>query len=541
MKKSRFAHRLFKSTRLISLVVCFVILLSLEIAPLHAQLNSENSNVFPQVSAQVWDLTNDDGQTASVIVQPFTNSGTFSETSNSAGWWMLDNVGNHAFRFNVGGNIVHDSGGDRWDFVNFGGSGSGYQSIGTATGTANGNFPYATSVSGTYTLTTTSGYGTASGSGTWSGVLVSGAPSGSTSNPTATPQGQLAARYYGNIASTKGQASISSSSGNTPTSTGQIASGTEIMTGDNGIVGFEPPNQGGEVYLGADSEAGWVGLTSEPAPDNGIQYIVYPHVSSGLIFPNGDEQLLEMAGTVPLDVAIAVLVFSEPLGQAAAIGLIIEGGAFLVPNGIAYIKETVSHLLVVPQGAIAGGNTEYTVSVTADGTTTVQVLDGPVYFMDPVSNNTITVNTNQMLTLPAAQQNGFTTQELQSDVSSLNSTSVNHWWTQASTSTSILNAPMNMSLMFAVVAIVIVAVAAVAASIVRKRKVIRQINETELSAVPPGSKPKTEEASTFASTAAPSVQTFFEQSKMRFCPNCGQQLPQNKNFCPYCGSDLNAR
>ena len=541
MKKSRFAHQFFKSTKLVSLVVCFVILLSLEIVPLHAQLNSENANVYPQVSAQVWDLTNDDGQTASVIVQPFTNSGTFSETSNSAGWWMLDNVGNHAFRFNVGGNIVHDSGGDRWDFVNFGGSGSGYQSIGTATGTANGNFPYATSVSGTYTLTTTSGYGTASGSGTWSGVLVSGAPSGSTSNPTATPQGQLAARYYGNIASTKGQASISSSSGNTPTSTGQIASGTEIMTGDNGIVGFEPPNQGGEVYLGADSEAGWVGLTSEPAPDNGIQYIVYPHVSSGLIFPNGDEQLLEMAGTVPLDVAIAVLVFSEPLGQAAAIGLIIEGGAFLIPNGIAYIKETVSHLLVVPQGAIAGGNTEYTVSVTSDGTTTVQVFDGPVYFMDPVSNNTITVNTNQVLTLPAAQQNGFTTQELQSDVSSLNSTSVNHWWTQASTSTSILNAPMNMSLMFAVVAIVIVAVAAVAASIVRKRKVIRQINESELSAVPPGSNPKTEEASTFAPAASPSVQTFFEQSKMRFCPNCGQQLPQNKNFCPYCGSDLNAR
>ena len=152
------------------ILVCVVLLSAALMTPLHAQLDATNSYSTVSVSSQIWELTNDDGQVATVMVQPFTNSGSFSETSGSTGWWMLDAQGNHAFRFNVGGNIVHDSGGDRWDFVNFGGSGNGYQSMGTATGTANGNFPYATSVSGTYTLTTNSGYGSASGSGMWSGV-----------------------------------------------------------------------------------------------------------------------------------------------------------------------------------------------------------------------------------------------------------------------------------------------------------------------------------------------------------------------------------
>ena len=145
---------------------------------------------------------------------------------------------------------------------------------------------------------------------------------------------------------------------------------------------FETPNQGGTVYLGANSDAGWVGLTSEPAPDNGITYMIYPPTSSGTIFPNGAEQLTEMKYSVPLDIALAVLVFSHPLGEAAAIGLFVEGGAFLIPNGVAYVKETVSHLIVVPQGAFAGENTEYTVNVFSNGTTLIQVFDGPVIFMD---------------------------------------------------------------------------------------------------------------------------------------------------------------
>ena len=126
----------------------------------------------PSASAQVWDLTNDAGQVATVVVQPFTYSGSFSETSGSAGWWILDNQGNPMDRFNIGGNVAHDSPGDSWTFVNFATSGGGYQCMGTAEGTANGNFPYATSVSGTATWTCTSPLGTVTNTDSWTGTLV---------------------------------------------------------------------------------------------------------------------------------------------------------------------------------------------------------------------------------------------------------------------------------------------------------------------------------------------------------------------------------
>jgi hypothetical protein len=135
-------------------------------------LPSGNPNSGGVVAAQVWQLTNDMGQTATVTVQPFTNSGSFTETSNSAGWWILDGQGNPVCRLQVGGNIFHESGGDRWVFVNYGGQGGGYQVLGTAEGVANGNFPYATQVSGTCSGTVNSPMGSVSGHDTWTGVKV---------------------------------------------------------------------------------------------------------------------------------------------------------------------------------------------------------------------------------------------------------------------------------------------------------------------------------------------------------------------------------
>ncbi|HMK94590.1 MAG TPA: hypothetical protein VK536_04225 [Candidatus Limnocylindrales bacterium] len=102
------ADLFFKQGKIVALVLCFVMLSASLITPLFALpvLTVSNST---QPGAQVWNLTNDDGQTATVIVEPFTYTGTFSETSSSAGWWMLDNNGNPVFRFNIGGNIVHSS------------------------------------------------------------------------------------------------------------------------------------------------------------------------------------------------------------------------------------------------------------------------------------------------------------------------------------------------------------------------------------------------------------------------------------------------
>ncbi|HMK94591.1 MAG TPA: zinc ribbon domain-containing protein [Candidatus Limnocylindrales bacterium] len=413
--------------------------------------------------------------------------------------------------------------------------------MGTASGTANGNFPYATEVSGTYTLTTTSGYGTASGSGTWSGVLVSGAPSGSSSSQgsTSPSPGQLASRYYGNVASVKGQAWSVNSNGNTPLTSSQIEGGSEIQTGDNGIIGFEPPNQGGEVYLGADSCAGFVGLTSQPAPDNGIQYMIYPPVSSGVIFPDGNQELIDMTISVPLEVAAAVAIFSEPIGLAAAVSLFVEGGAFLIPNGVAYVKETVSHLIVVPQGALAGDDTEYTVNVFTNGTTMVQVLEGPVYFMDPVTNNTLTVDSNQVLTLPPADSSGFTNAELQSDFSALNSASVNQWWTQASATSfsvsSLFSQPMSIVALVLVVAVIV----AMITSFIRKRRPMGQARSNESSAFTPNLKQQNNPTNPTIKAPVDPVPQTTQQPTLLFCPSCGNKLIAEKSFCPSsCGFNV---
>jgi hypothetical protein len=41
--------------------------------------------------------------------------------------------------------------------------------------------------------------------------------------------------------------------------------------------------------------------------------------------------------------------------------------------------------------------------------------------------------------------------------------------------------------------------------------------------------------------AEPVLQTSPVQQKVRFCPNCGNQLPTTKNFCPFCGTKLSTQ
>ena len=119
------------------------------------------------VSPQVWELRSSDGQIATVAITPFVNSGTFSETSDRAGWFV--NIpGANPIRLPVSGSIVHDSTGDRWEFtqsVAQGGVLIQYRD----TGTANGQFPSATQVTGTVQGTITTPMGSQTVSGTWSG------------------------------------------------------------------------------------------------------------------------------------------------------------------------------------------------------------------------------------------------------------------------------------------------------------------------------------------------------------------------------------
>ena len=301
-----------------------------------------------------------------------------------------------------------------------------------------------------------------------------------TSSPTTTGQ-PLTSRFYGNIGSTKGSAYSKTANGNAPLSSGQIPTGTEILTGDNGIIGFTPPNQGGTVYLGANSDAGWVSLTSEPAPDNQIAYLVYPPVSTGIIFPNGYDEFKDMLISMPIDATIAVAVFSEAILPATAVALVVEGGAFLIPNGIAYIKETVSHLVVIPQGALAGENTEYSVNVS-NSETVVQVMDGPVVFIDPITNNTVTVQTNQVLTLSTGQLNGFSKQTLQNDVSTLNPSSINQWWTQTQSTSPLSGITNEPIIQVAIIVLIVIAIAGTISTVAKrsKKEIIQRRDQNQI-------------------------------------------------------------
>jgi hypothetical protein len=544
MQKRRVTQKFVGSAKILALAICFVVLSSLAVTPLYGQLSaarnlsgtwqSSSSGLYYEMDPAGTGIRESD--VTATFEMDITQSGNQIEISlylNPTSW-ATDSAYEQEYGIPGAPPVAGE--------IDF----SGTVSSSSFTADETGSQLTSEQLTGTFT----SNIITATLSGTaeqtdQNGIVVtltsSATPAptqASTSAPSTTNQ-PLASRYYGDISSVKGQASTNSPSGNTPLSSGQTVSGTEFLTGDNGIIAFEPPNQGGTVYLGANSDAGWVGMTSEPAPDNAITYMIYPPVSSGTIFPNGNEQLNDLKIAVPLDFLIAVLVFTHPLGQAAAVTLFVEGGAFLIPNGVAYIKETVSHLIAVPQGALAGQNTEYTVNVFSNGTTLVQVIDGPVIFMDPITNNTITVDTNQLLTLPPAQASGFTESELQSYVSTLDSASVNQWWTQGSTNTFALNILSTQTLMIFIIAVVfVIVIAGIGASVVRKRKVTRQIHASESPPPAPNPQPATQTTPTLNHDSEPSPQPATEQPKLRFCPNCGQKLPVSKRFCPFCGFDM---
>jgi hypothetical protein len=151
-------------------------LMLLTIFAVTSACNKDDENPFDN-NPQIWELTFTSGtivQVVEVVVSPFTNSGTFGETDDSLGLWMFDAGGMMCYRLNVGGNIVHDSPGDRWSFVAMSGSGCGMQTLGgNSSGTANNNFPCADFIDdGVVTLTTQTPNGTVSAVATWMGQRI---------------------------------------------------------------------------------------------------------------------------------------------------------------------------------------------------------------------------------------------------------------------------------------------------------------------------------------------------------------------------------
>jgi hypothetical protein len=338
-----------------------------------------------------------------------------------------------------------------------------------------------------------------------------------------------------------------------------VGTGAEIQTSSNTIVGFNYPDQGGTLYLGANSHAAWVYPAPQTDPTTGnTTYIIVPSPTTGMVpFETGleSDEFGQVAITLPIEIGVGMLILGETLPIALTGAAVVEG-TLLLGTGIAYVHEQLSpqygtcdvRPIQVPQGMVMGSGTDYVVTVSNDSTT-IQVIDGSVIFVDQYTNNTITVGANQVLALPSGVQSGFSQQDLQSDVSAFDASSINQWWTQttaatptatptlADTATPILNqsngAPHFLfSTIFFVVIIllvIIVIVALLVAILLKKRSkqphVPRQKTGKQNTSQP---LPFENQKTTTAPTETAGV----------FCPNCGNQLLDTKGSCPFCNANL---
>lgn len=124
-----------------------------------------------------------------------------------------------------------------------------------------------------------------------------------------------------------------------------IGTGTEIQTGSDTIVGFNYPDQGGTVYLGANSDAGWVYILPQTDPTTGnITYSVVPSPTTGSVpFETGVEsdEFGQVAVTLPIEIGVGMLILGETLPLALTGAAVIEG-SLLLGTGITYVHEQVT-------------------------------------------------------------------------------------------------------------------------------------------------------------------------------------------------------
>ena len=95
------------------------------------------------------------------------------------------------------------------------------------------------------------------------GIIVLREGSSATVPPMATPAPTPALPTSSNLASVTQVQGITwlSETALPPNTQSQIGTGTEVQTGNDGVVGFNYPDQGGTLYLGANSDAG-MGVSS---------------------------------------------------------------------------------------------------------------------------------------------------------------------------------------------------------------------------------------------------------------------------------------
>ena len=393
-------------------------------------------------------------------------------------------------------------------------------------------------------------------------------PSSATPVPTPTPTPAPAlptSDNLGSVSVVQGSTWIVAT-GAPVTTQSQVGSGTEFKTGDdsNTIVGFTYPDQGGTVYLGANSDAGWIYLEPQTDPLSGnISYTVPPLATS---FSEGIEpdEFGQAGASLAAEVAVGLVVLAATGAPITLTGALVVEGTLLLGTGIAYINEQLSpqegtydvRPVQVPQGLVMGEGTDYVVQVS-NGITTIQVMDGSVIFVDQYTNNSITIAADQMLTLPPSQaQVGFSQQDLQSYQSTFDASSINQWWTQitptttstvsadsplaVTPTTNALNAFNNFlsSTLFLALIVLIIVIMIAAVLVTKSRKNLRQSrrsnkkeNNQDIDQPVKNINSKTSESPS-ETPPPPSPQTEAQQTRPAFCPKCGKKTSKISSILP---------
>lgn len=572
MQKGKIASSLFRfpsktvtSLKVITPVLLFLLVFSAFILPSHAltparDLNGTWTNTIPEKYYEMdsFDPTlrmNDVQVTYSMIITQSGNSLNIVLNINE-----LSSTTDQAYLNEYGYAGVPIVG---FNQIGFTGTVSGASFTADEIGSSTGNAEH---IAGTFTtdIITATLTGNSETTDT-NGIIVlrSGSsatlPPTVTSAPTATPIPVPALPTADNLASvSKVKGSVSfADSGAAVTTQSSIGTGAEIKTGNDGIIGFDYPDQGGTVYLGVNSDAGWVYPQPQTDYTTGkITYSIVPSPTTGSVpFETGleGEEFGQVLVTLPIEIGVGMLILGETLPIALTGAAVVEG-TLLLGTGIAYVHEQLSpqegtcdvRPIQVPQGMVMGDGTDYVVTVSS-GSTIIQVIDGSVIFVDQYTNSSITLIANQMLSLPSGVSAGFSVQDLQSDVSTFDASALNQWWNQPTTTstpaiiatatpttnpvngaTSFLSSPV----FFAAIILVIIIVVVAFLSATRRKKHSRlpiqpSANEKPRTVAPT---PQAAVTSTKKIDAA--------QPKPVFCPNCGNQLLSTEGSCPFCNSDL---
>ena len=123
--------------------------------------------------------------------------------------------------------------------------------------------------------------------------------------------------------------------------------------------------------------------------------------------------------------------------------------------------------------AVGIRGTEFTATAYGNGTSNVMVLNGLVEVQDLASNSTVSLQANQMVTVPNVS-GGLSEQNMSQRVATVNPNSIDRWWETPLATTSTTLAPLQQLLQPTALEVgaVVVAVVVAAASVlyVRSRK-----------------------------------------------------------------------